>query len=208
MLGSRSDVQSGGATNPGGAPHSFWVAPAGAPGPVPPLRSAEGGCVRSRLSATGQTPRRRASRCQEAFLGSQDHHPYLFFDGTASDAIAFYEKALEAKVVQVSRFSDTPGGNVPPEHANNVMHAHLETGGGTLFISDGRPGATHKREDGSLRLPAVRRPGRRRPALRRAGRRRHRRRAAAGHLLGRPLRPDRRPVRHPLDVQRHAHRVT
>ena len=74
--------------------------------------------------------------------------PYLFFDGTASDAIAFYEKALEAKVIQVSRFSDTPGGNVPAEHANNVMHAHLEAGGGTLFISDGRPGATHKREDG------------------------------------------------------------
>ena len=28
-------------------------------------------------------------------------NPYLFFDGTAADAIAFYEKALEAKVVQV-----------------------------------------------------------------------------------------------------------
>lgn len=74
--------------------------------------------------------------------------PYLFLNGTASDAIAFYQKALEAKVVQVSRFSDTPGGNVPPEHANSVMHAHLETGGGTLFISDGMPGATHAQGDG------------------------------------------------------------
>jgi PhnB protein len=67
-------------------------------------------------------------------------NPYLFFGGTASDAISFYEKALEATVVQLARFSDTPGSNVAPEHAHYVMHAHLETGGGTLLISDGRPG--------------------------------------------------------------------
>jgi PhnB protein len=73
--------------------------------------------------------------------------PYLFFDGNASEAIAFYEKAIDAKIVQVSRFSDVPG-DVPAEHANTVMHAHLEAGGGTLFLSDGKPGATHRREDG------------------------------------------------------------
>ena len=75
-------------------------------------------------------------------------NPYLFFDGTASDAIAFYEKALDAKVVRISRFSDAPGGSVPAEHANSVMHAHLEAGGGTLFLSDGMPGATHRQGDG------------------------------------------------------------
>jgi PhnB protein len=63
-------------------------------------------------------------------------NPYLFFNGTASDAIAFYEKAIDAKVVRVSRFSDTPNGNVPAGHENSVMHAHLESGGGTLLISD------------------------------------------------------------------------
>jgi PhnB protein len=67
-------------------------------------------------------------------------NPYLFFNGTAADVIAFYEKALEARVVRLARFSDTPGANVPAEHAHYVMHAHLETGGGTLLISDGRPG--------------------------------------------------------------------
>ena len=66
-----------------------------------------------------------------------------------SDAIAFYEKALEAKVVQVARFSDTPGSDVPAEHANTVMHAHLETGGGTLLLSDGKPGRRTSRETAS-----------------------------------------------------------
>ena len=63
-------------------------------------------------------------------------NPYLFFNGTASDAIAFYEKALDAKVVRISRYSDAPGGNVPSGHENDVMHADLATGGGTLLISD------------------------------------------------------------------------
>ena len=67
-------------------------------------------------------------------------NPYLFFNGTASDAVAFYQKALDAKVVRIARFSDTPGAIVPAEHADRVMHAHLETGGGTLLLSDGRPG--------------------------------------------------------------------
>ena len=63
-------------------------------------------------------------------------NPYLFFNGNASDAVAFYEKALEAKVVRIARYSDAPGGNLPPEHANKLMHAHLEAGGGTLLLSD------------------------------------------------------------------------
>ena len=74
--------------------------------------------------------------------------PYLFFNGTALEAIAFYEKALEAKAGRISRFSDMPGSEVPAEHANSVMHAELEVGGGTLFISDGMPGATHAQGDG------------------------------------------------------------
>jgi PhnB protein len=74
--------------------------------------------------------------------------PYLFFDGTASDAIVFYEKALEATVVRVARFSDIPGEDIPADYANSVMHAHLETGGGTLFLSDGKPGVTHRQGDG------------------------------------------------------------
>ena len=71
-------------------------------------------------------------------------NPYLFFNGTASDAVAFYQKALDATVVRIARFSDTPGAIVPAEHADRVMHAHLETGGGTLLLSDGRPGEPNR----------------------------------------------------------------
>ena len=63
-------------------------------------------------------------------------NPYLFFDGQAADAIAFYERALEGRIVRLTRFSDTPGADVAAEHANKVMHAELEAGGGTLLISD------------------------------------------------------------------------
>jgi PhnB protein len=67
-------------------------------------------------------------------------NPYLFFNGQASDAIALYERALDARIVRLSRYSDTPGGDVPAEHANNVMHAELETGGGTLLVADATRG--------------------------------------------------------------------
>jgi PhnB protein len=75
-------------------------------------------------------------------------NPYLFFNGNASDAVAFYQKAIDATVVRIARYSDTPGGNLPPEHADKVMHAHLETGGGTLLLSDGVMGPPNTHGDG------------------------------------------------------------
>lgn len=66
--------------------------------------------------------------------------PYLIFNGNASEAIAYYEKAIGAKVVQVSRYSDAPEGTHPPEVANHVMHARLEIDGHALLISDDNPG--------------------------------------------------------------------
>jgi len=68
-------------------------------------------------------------------------NPYLFFDGNASDAVTFYEKALDAKVVRMMRFSDGPGAaEMTPGQPDGVMHAQLDAGGGTLLISDARPG--------------------------------------------------------------------
>ena len=75
-------------------------------------------------------------------------NPYLFFNGNAADAVAFYEKALEAKVVRIARYGDTPGGNLPAEHASKVMHAHLESGGGTLLLSDAIMGPPNTHGDG------------------------------------------------------------
>ena len=77
-------------------------------------------------------------------------NPYLFFNGQASDAIALYEKAIDARIVRVMRFSGLPdNGGVPPEQANNVMHAELETGGGTLLLADAVRGPAVGR-DGNL----------------------------------------------------------
>ena len=83
---------------------------------------------------------------------------YLFFDGSAAAAIAFYEKALDAKVVRIMRYSDMPGGETPPGQADGVMHAQLEAGGGTILISDARPGdALHAGRRGGPGLPALKR---------------------------------------------------
>lgn len=65
-------------------------------------------------------------------------NPYLNFDGTASKAIALYEKALGAKVENVQRFGDMPGST--PESKDRVLHAVLKLGAGTVMLSDTMPG--------------------------------------------------------------------
>src|SRR5688572_13810613 len=69
--------------------------------------------------------------------------PYVQLYGSASDAIAFYERALGAKVEALLRFSDAKsmGHETPPALANQVMHSVLRIGSATLAISDGMPGA-------------------------------------------------------------------
>jgi PhnB protein len=67
-------------------------------------------------------------------------NPYLNFAGAAAQAIKLYEIALGAKVEQLSRYGDTPGMDIPPEHKQRVMHALLRLGEGTLMISDAPPG--------------------------------------------------------------------
>ena len=65
-------------------------------------------------------------------------HPYLFFQGRADEAIAFYEKALGAKRVMLLRFKDNPDApSPPPELADKVMHARLEIGDQVVLLSDG-----------------------------------------------------------------------
>jgi PhnB protein len=67
-------------------------------------------------------------------------NPYLNFAGSAAQAIKLYEIALGAKVEQIMRFGDVQGMDVPAEHKQRVMHAHLRLGEGTLMISDAPPG--------------------------------------------------------------------
>ncbi len=67
--------------------------------------------------------------------------PYLFFEGRADEAIAFYGKALDAEVLMRMTYGDSPeggecpDGSVPPP--DKVMHASLRVGGSEVGLSDG-----------------------------------------------------------------------
>jgi PhnB protein len=68
--------------------------------------------------------------------------PYVNFNGRAEKAADFYRKALDAEVVMLMRFKDSP---MPPDPAmvapgsgDKVMHMSLRIGEATLMGSDGR----------------------------------------------------------------------
>jgi PhnB protein len=67
--------------------------------------------------------------------------PYLFFDGCAEQALAFYEKSLGAVVEQKMRFAESPvphpEGYLPSGFENKIMHASFRIGGARVMLSDG-----------------------------------------------------------------------
>lgn len=67
--------------------------------------------------------------------------PYLFFNGRADDAIAFYKDALGAEVQMLLRHKESPEppppGLLAPGWEEKVMHATLKIGDGILHCSDG-----------------------------------------------------------------------
>ena len=66
--------------------------------------------------------------------------PYLNFDGTATQAIALYERALGAKTEHITRFGDMPAGATLDEAGKKrVMHALLRVGEALIMISDTPP---------------------------------------------------------------------
>ncbi len=87
-----------------------------------------------------------------------DVQPYLFFDGRADEAIAFYQKALSAEVTMLMRYKDNPDpasqrcpdGTVPPPE--KVMHADVRIGHTRVLISDGRCGGDPKFDGFSLAI--------------------------------------------------------
>lgn len=68
--------------------------------------------------------------------------PYLDFGGACDEAIAFYQRALGARLDMIMRMKDSPEppppGMVPPGSENKVMHAQLSIGDAVLMLSDGR----------------------------------------------------------------------
>jgi PhnB protein len=68
--------------------------------------------------------------------------PYLFFDGRCEEAIEFYRRTLDAEVIMLMRFKDSPEphapGMIPPGAEEKVMHTSLRIGDTIVMASDGR----------------------------------------------------------------------
>ena len=65
--------------------------------------------------------------------------PYLNFNGRCEEALAFYGKALGAKIERVMHFKDSPDPSmVSPGSENKVMHSSLRVGDAIVMASDGR----------------------------------------------------------------------
>ncbi|AOY00024.1 VOC family protein [Jeongeupia sp. USM3] len=64
---------------------------------------------------------------------------YVFLNGKCEEALDFYTKAVGAKALCVSRFSDAPanpGMTVPSGWKDKIMHSLLQVGETQLMLSD------------------------------------------------------------------------
>jgi PhnB protein len=71
--------------------------------------------------------------------------PYLMMNGNAKEAIQFYEKALDAKLLFNQTFGEMPENPefpLPEEAKNLVSHAMIKVGETDLMFSDTFPGQT------------------------------------------------------------------
>ncbi|MGE5589402.1 MAG: VOC family protein [Bacillota bacterium] len=74
-------------------------------------------------------------------------NPYLVLDGNAREAVAFYQKALEAQLIGIQAFGDMPPNPdqpLPPGVSDRVMHAQLKVGDTDLMFSDTFPGMPYQ----------------------------------------------------------------
>ncbi|HET7547236.1 MAG TPA: VOC family protein [Usitatibacter sp.] len=67
--------------------------------------------------------------------------PYLFLEGRTEEALAFYTRALGAKVDMCMRYSDSPNPvpqqMLPPGGASKIMHSSFIVGETRINASDG-----------------------------------------------------------------------
>ncbi|WP_067928642.1 VOC family protein [Alicyclobacillus shizuokensis] len=73
--------------------------------------------------------------------------PYLVMNGNANEAIAFYERALDAKVVFKQTFGEMPENPdfpLPADAKDRVSHATIQIGEDVLMFSDTFPGQPHQ----------------------------------------------------------------
>lgn len=66
--------------------------------------------------------------------------PYLNFGGNGHEALDFYCKALDGKIVFSQTFGESPmGAQTPDEFKNRLMHASFQCGAGQFMASDTPP---------------------------------------------------------------------
>jgi PhnB protein len=82
---------------------------------------------------------------------------YLFFDGTCSEAMRFYERTLGGKMEMMMTYAESPEPmKGPPGSEKRIMHASLMIDGRRLMASDTPPGQPHSAMSGfalSLNYP-------------------------------------------------------
>lgn len=79
--------------------------------------------------------------------------PYLLFNGHCEEAINYYQTHLDAQVLMMMRFSDSPEPECcPPGRENLVMHATLQIGASIVMMSDGQEDAALNYDGFSLSL--------------------------------------------------------
>jgi PhnB protein len=65
--------------------------------------------------------------------------PYLSFEGRCEEAVEFYRTAVDAKVLMMMRFKESPDQSmVSPGSADKVMHTCMQIGDSQVMASDGR----------------------------------------------------------------------
>ncbi|WP_252312290.1 VOC family protein [Sinobaca sp. H24] len=75
-------------------------------------------------------------------------NPYLTFNGSGQEAIAFYEKALGAEVIDSMSYGEMKGMDIPEGAESLILHAYLKIGGMDIMLSDSLPG--NEETSGSL----------------------------------------------------------
>lgn len=72
--------------------------------------------------------------------------PYLVMDGNAREAINFYKESLDAEVLFIQSFGESPEDpefSLPEEAKDRIMHATIKIGESELMFSDTFPGQPH-----------------------------------------------------------------
>lgn len=65
--------------------------------------------------------------------------PYMTFNGNAKEALAFYAKAFDGKILFQQTFGESPMDS-RPDYKDKIMHASFQAGDLTFMVSDCMPG--------------------------------------------------------------------